>query len=550
MLYKCGQSCILTNGFVSNFFKLSRSMRQGCPIASYLYILQAEPMAESIRNNNKIKGLKVPSLEPETKFEAKISMFADDTQLFHSSESSIIEGFKVLETYCKASGAKLNLHKTKGLYIGGWKEKQPKYKRIKWVKNVVALGTVFGYNIDYEQIWMKKFFKFKEKITRWKNRDLTLIGKKLLINSYIMSSMSYLIDVYTSNIPHKFLQETNELLRDFLWEGKVWRIAKKTMALRKEHGGLELKDLENFVTCKKIQWIIRIQYSLVSIWNSYGKLCLSSCDTRFDIQHFLCQCSNIKGLKVELPSFYKTCLESWCTIVNKRKPCTIDYILNQNLFGNCNITYGQQQSIFFGSWTKSNFIKIKDIWNSVTVNWKTSQEILTQLKDKRNWIGEYNKIKSCIPVHWKKILRKVVEDEAESKDMKLEDTNVVEFKPTEILVDKKTCNYKNIEQKQLYFTCLYPMTMPTCVTTWEAIFQKKFNLEDLFGNFIFHIVHNRKVSNFHWKCVHRAVYSEKRLQRMKRSNGKCTICKNEDETICHFCLNAKMLNQFGTKFVL
>ena len=34
--------------------------------------------------------------------EIKIAMFADDTQLFHSSEASISESFDVLENYCQA----------------------------------------------------------------------------------------------------------------------------------------------------------------------------------------------------------------------------------------------------------------------------------------------------------------------------------------------------------------------------------------------------------------------------------------------------------------
>ena len=86
---------------------------QGCPIASYLYILQAEPMAQSIRKN-KIKGIEIPMPHPETKVTAKISMFVEFTQLYHSSEASIVEGFQTLDTYCKPSGAKLYLHKPKG----------------------------------------------------------------------------------------------------------------------------------------------------------------------------------------------------------------------------------------------------------------------------------------------------------------------------------------------------------------------------------------------------------------------------------------------------
>ncbi len=78
-------------------------------------------MAQAIRNNTRIEGIKIPT--EDRLFEAKISMFADDTVLYHRTEQSIKEAFKIINTYYKASGAKLNMHKTKGLYIGSWKEK-------------------------------------------------------------------------------------------------------------------------------------------------------------------------------------------------------------------------------------------------------------------------------------------------------------------------------------------------------------------------------------------------------------------------------------------
>ena len=54
MLFKNAKTCIKTNGFISKFVSLSRSARQGCPVAPILYILQAEPMACAIRGTYEI----------------------------------------------------------------------------------------------------------------------------------------------------------------------------------------------------------------------------------------------------------------------------------------------------------------------------------------------------------------------------------------------------------------------------------------------------------------------------------------------------------------
>jgi hypothetical protein len=80
-----------------------------------LYILQAEPLASTIRANPNIKSIKLPHPSDQEN-EAKLNMFADDTQLFNSDEESIEETFKVLNIYEKATGANINLNKTVGMH--------------------------------------------------------------------------------------------------------------------------------------------------------------------------------------------------------------------------------------------------------------------------------------------------------------------------------------------------------------------------------------------------------------------------------------------------
>ncbi|XP_063447938.1 uncharacterized protein LOC134727487 [Mytilus trossulus] len=79
MLLYNATTCIKTNGFVSRYFSITRSARQGCPIAPLLYIIQAEPMACAIRGDIKIEGLKLPGGGGNF-IETKLCMFADDTQ--------------------------------------------------------------------------------------------------------------------------------------------------------------------------------------------------------------------------------------------------------------------------------------------------------------------------------------------------------------------------------------------------------------------------------------------------------------------------------------
>ena len=61
MIYKNAKPCILTNGFRSSYFQISRSMRHGCPVSPLIYILQAEPLACTIQNNHNIIDFPLPN---------------------------------------------------------------------------------------------------------------------------------------------------------------------------------------------------------------------------------------------------------------------------------------------------------------------------------------------------------------------------------------------------------------------------------------------------------------------------------------------------------
>ena len=76
-LFQSGaESCILQNGFMSDFFQLGRGCRQGDPITPYKFILCVEVLGIMIRNSEGVKGIKINNV----KF--KLSQYADDAQFF------------------------------------------------------------------------------------------------------------------------------------------------------------------------------------------------------------------------------------------------------------------------------------------------------------------------------------------------------------------------------------------------------------------------------------------------------------------------------------
>ena len=97
--YNNAESCIMNNGWASNFFSVHRGARQGCPLSPYLFILSAEIFAKVIRKNADMKGLLVKDTE------IKLNQYVDDTTLIlDCSEKSLSEALRILESFENVSG--------------------------------------------------------------------------------------------------------------------------------------------------------------------------------------------------------------------------------------------------------------------------------------------------------------------------------------------------------------------------------------------------------------------------------------------------------------
>ena len=111
--YTGPESAALNNGFSTNYFQLSRGVRQGCPLSLCLFILAAEILACKIRQDKEIQlqGIRIFNSED------KISQFADDTSLICKSCHSVEKAIKVLDSFGNFSGLHLNTAKTKALWL-------------------------------------------------------------------------------------------------------------------------------------------------------------------------------------------------------------------------------------------------------------------------------------------------------------------------------------------------------------------------------------------------------------------------------------------------
>ena len=152
--YCNSESAVLNNGFCTNFFKLSRGVRQGCPLSPYLFILGVEVLACKIRQDKAIKEIEIFIKQ------FKLSQFADDTTLLCSDCDSVNRALTVLNSFGSLSGLKLNPSKTKALWLGSWKNRSDEPFYFKWPKEPLR---VLGTHVSYDQR-LNEEFNFRERM--------------------------------------------------------------------------------------------------------------------------------------------------------------------------------------------------------------------------------------------------------------------------------------------------------------------------------------------------------------------------------------------------
>ena len=143
-LYNEIGSHIQVNGWQTRRISQTRGVCQGCPLSPMLYVLSLEPLLQAIQQNKRIKGAPMPEPHNKSSQSFKVSAYADDVNVFITTNDSFTALNEELEKFEVASGSKLNRNRTNGLWISGWKSRQDSPLDIKWTtKSIKIFGIEF-----------------------------------------------------------------------------------------------------------------------------------------------------------------------------------------------------------------------------------------------------------------------------------------------------------------------------------------------------------------------------------------------------------------------
>ena len=288
-----------------------------------------------IYQNDKIKGVDLHGIRNI------LSQFADDTAAFLKYERLILDEFtKELERVEALMGLKVSYDKTTIYRIGSLRNTAAQLftqKNFAWSDGPIeTLGVKL--NTDgsaCEENFTEIMVKLHEVCNNWANRQQTLFGKVLVINTLIGSLFVYKF-MTMLNLSESQIKEAENVIKNFLWSGKRPKIAYNTLCKDKLQGGTRLVNLTAKQEALKISWIFRLEDDSTLTECAYNNLdpILRSLIWRCNISKKDC---NI----YYADSFWKEMLLAW-TKLNYHEPENKETVLDQIIWNNSWIKSGKK----------------------------------------------------------------------------------------------------------------------------------------------------------------------------------------------------------------
>ena len=525
-LYNKSSSCVINNGFFSDFFELGRGCRQGDPLSPYIFILAIEPLANEIKENKLIKGIEIANTT------YKIGQYADDTfLLLDGSEESVRQSMVTFKFFYLCSGLKLNFDKTVAVWIGQMVDADivlcPEIK-MTWSNSFTLLGIDF--NTDLKQMiknnYESKVQIIKNTLNSYKKRHMSMLGKVTVLKTIIIPKLVYLMKVLPS--PNMaFFAEMERCFKNFIWEEKKPKIIISQLEKDIAEGGLRLTNLSVLNKALKITWIPKIVKE-EGLWQDLFESSIVSNRKNIWMQDLL----SLHKMKRKVKNlFWKEVISAWVSY----KEISIDEI-DVRTFPIWNSHFLQNSNIIMkkNEFKKRGLVYINDLLTDMgeLMGYDNFQETYFL---NINFVDFYSLMHS-IPRPWKtEILQQKYKIIGQVTQTCLEET----------LTMKKVC-------KETYWKIMDTIKPKrNFLNKWSEYFQTQITEKEMSEYFTLNFLctNENKMRSFQYKILQRSLTTNKFLNICKLGEDKCYFCKIEVETLEHLFWDCSKIKKFWASIV-
>ena len=515
---------VLQCGFLSEEINIERGCRQGDPISSYLFLLGAKILTRLVLLNPDIDGLKIEEKE------FKLTQFADDTTLMlNGTQHSLQSALNTLEIFGNLSGLKMNKEKTKVIWIGSRKHCKEKLNvtvNLEWGNTeFTALGLKFSTNLDDipSLNYNNALQNIRSEINKWKNRNLTPLGKIALIKTNLISKCVHLLTSLERS--ENFLKDLNTELYRFLWNNKPDKIKRSIICNDHLKGGLKMVNIYAFEKALKLTWIQTCLKNPDSQWYNMFQLICDNIDKLFKSGNEWC----LRLSETLTNKFWKNILQDWHSLSKKQLPKTNSEIPASSIWYNSHIC---NQQTYFPDWYNKGIYLIGDIINSsgTMINFETLKDTFGCNFNILNYYTVKAKVMSFI------------------KKYQVENTFYFERPATPYHLQIFLHAHQGCKS---YYKILKAGTYdkPQCERIWDPILKTNFENLDIEAMWpviyknCFKCIEENQVVWFQYRILFKILGTKDYLKKVKLvTNSVCGLCSQNNETIEHlFCRCTKSL---------
>ena len=219
------------------------SLRQGDPLAALLFVIHLEPFL--VRLEAALAGLRVANIK-ETSFG-----YMDDVQVLGDDLQDIVRVDLACRDFEAASGALLNRNrKTTIIGLGSWAGRQD--WPLQWIlaaDHVKVLGFTISpvFSLTVQLSWDAVLSGMKRTLGSWRTRRLDTLQQRVqVLETFVLSKAWYIAHLLplatTASTPGLVAPATRlrRLIADFLWLGRLRRLAFDECHAKRSAGGLGL----------------------------------------------------------------------------------------------------------------------------------------------------------------------------------------------------------------------------------------------------------------------------------------------------------------------
>ena len=510
VLYSNISSCIINNGFTSNYFAVGRGVRQGDPLSPLLFILGLEILACSIRKNDKIQGIQVDN------WEVKLTLFADDLTCFLCNRSSYDCLRDCLSKFSECSGLKVNEEKTELFRLGTRNLEHERFPH-EFKTSIKILGVHFDYNnVSRKKANFDSVLKsIKQVLNMWKWRGLTLIGRIQIVKSFaIPKFMSKASLIPVSN---ELIKEVNKELYSFIWKGKD-KVKRAALINDIEDGSLKMLDLESMISAQRVTCVKRYVENFESPWKYVLDFYLKKVGGKF---LFHCNFDH-RTLSITLPTFYRECLQAWSSM-NNYDSSSYEGIMNQIIWNNKYIL-SEGKSIFQSVFCNLGILKVGDLVSRDGVFLKSDKILNSSFSSCHSF--SLMGVLDAIPKEWRSIIKTNPYCAPSAMDQTC----------FELIIAGKVIDLASASSKLIYNEFRSLKQIPA--TAKGKILNKYPDLaidwKKLYSLASFETTLDTKLRKFQYKILNLIIFTNEKLHRFKMVDSPlCAFCNAEEESLEH-----------------